>query len=377
MKLVPFSRPSFAGKEIDYLREAISNGNIGIDESFARRCEGAIAAETGVPRVHLTHSATAAIEVAALILDLRPGDEVIIPAFAFVTCANAVALRGAIPVLVDIREDTLNIDLEAAAAAITGRTRAILAVHYAGVPCDVDRLRLLADEKGLAVIEDAAQAFRSSLRGRPAGSFGHLGIYSFHQTKNLTSGEGGAILINDPIHEARAAIHLHKGTDRAAFDRGERSHYSWIDLGSSFTPNELAAAVLLAQLERADEITSNRRAIWARYHEALAQLEDAGNARRPVVPQEVTHNGHCYYLLLPDEASRDRFIAEMRARGIVTPFHFLSLDRSPGGRRYARAEGSLSIAHMAADCIVRLPLWFGMEAPVQDRVIEAIFEVLA
>lgn len=376
MTRIPFSRPSFAGNERDYVLQAISGGDLAANGDFARRCEGLIAVQTGLSVIHLTASATAGLELSALVLDLGPGDEVIMPAFAFVTCANAIALRGATPVFVDIRPDTLNVDPEAVEAAITPMTRAILAIHYAGIPCAIDVLKSLAERTGLILIEDAAQAYMSTLHGRPAGGFGHVGVYSFHQTKNLSAGEGGALIVNHPIYESRIEIQLNKGTDRRAFDRGERSRYTWIDLGSSFGANDLGAAVLLAQLERSAEITLARRAMWERYHSELAPLEKAGRASRPGVPANVVHNGHCYYLLLEDEPDRDRFIAAMLSKGITTPFHFLPLDSSPGGRRYGKVGGSLSVTHSAASRLVRLPLWFGME-PLQDRVIEATFAALA
>jgi dTDP-4-amino-4,6-dideoxygalactose transaminase len=375
MTRIPFCQPSFAGNELDYLHQAISGGYLGTNGVFVRRCEALIAAQTGLPLVHLASSATAGLELSALVLELGPGDEVVMPAFAFVTCANAIALRGATPVFVDILSDTLNVDPDAVEAAITPRTRAILAIHYAGIPCAIDILRSLAERRGLILIEDAAQAFMSTLDGRPLGGFGHIGVYSFHHTKNLSAGEGGALVVNDPAYEGRVEIQLNKGTDRRAFDRGERSRYTWIDRGSSYGANELGAAVLLAQLERTAVITNGRRALWARYHSELAPLEMAGKVRRPVVPANAVHNGHCYYLLLEDQQVRDRFIDAMLARGITTPFHFLPLDASPGGRRYGRAGGPLSVTHSAASRLVRLPLWFGME-PVQDQVIEATFASL-
>jgi dTDP-4-amino-4,6-dideoxygalactose transaminase len=375
MNTIPFSRPSFAGNELDYVREAISGGYLGTNGTFVRRCEALIAAGTGLPLIHLTTSATAGLELSALALELGPGHEVIMPAFAFVTCAVAVALRGATPVFVDIVPETLNIDPAAVEAAITPRTRAILAIHYAGIPCAIDVLKSLAERRGLILIEDAAQAFMSSLDGRPAGGFGHFGVYSFDHMKNLSSGEGGALVVNDAAYQDRVEIHLNKGTDRRAFDRGERRRFTWVDLGSSFAANNLGAAVLLAQLERTTEITEGRRALWAQYHAELAPLEKAGKVSRPGVPANAVHNGHCYYLLLEDEPARDRFIAAMQSRGITTPFHFLPLDVSPGGRRYAKAGGPLPVTHSAASRLVRLPLWYGME-PVQDRVIEAIFAVL-
>jgi dTDP-4-amino-4,6-dideoxygalactose transaminase len=370
-----FSQPVIVGREYDYVRQALQQGQLSNSGPFTRRCQSWLAAAIKAPTVQLTHSATAALELAALLTEVGPGDEVIMPAFTFVSCANAIALRGAIPVFVDIRSDTLNIDPDEAAGAITSRTRAIVAVHYAGVPCDIAPVMDLAERHSLVVIEDAAQALMASYRGKPAGTLGHLGVFSFHDTKNVMSGEGGALVVNDARFVERAEIAYRYGTDRGAFDRGERSRYEWIDLGSSFAPSEITAAVLLAQLERAEDITKARHGLWARYHEALAPLEASGIARRPVVPDDVQHNAHLYYLLLADQATRDRFIVGMRAAGISAPFHFVPLDASPGGRRYGRAHGDLPTTRSAAQRLVRLPMWFGMER-VQDRVIEAVLTLL-
>jgi dTDP-4-amino-4,6-dideoxygalactose transaminase len=370
-----FSQPVIVGREHDYLRQAMEQRHLSSDGPFTRRCETWLATRLNAPCAHLTHSATAALELSALLATLGPGDEVVMPAFTFVSCANAVALRGATPVFVEIRADTLNLDPRAVKEAITDRTRAIVAVHYAGVPCDMAAIAALAEQHGLVVIEDAAQALLSSYRGELAGTLGHLGVVSFHDTKNIIAGEGGAIIVNDTRLAGRASVVRQKGTDREEFLRGERARYSWVDLGSSFAPSELNAAVLLAQLEQAEEITRRRRALWARYHRAFAALEAAGAVRRPIVPDEVVHNGHLYYLLLPGEAERDRFIAAMKSRGIATPFHFVPLDDSPGGRRFARAHGDLSITHSVAGRLVRLPLWFGMEGD-QDRVIDATHSAL-
>lgn len=372
---IRFSQPVMVGRELDYVRQALEQRHLSSNGPFTHRCQAWLAARLNASRVHLTHSATAALELSALLAGLGPGDEVVMPAFTFVSCANAVALRGATPVFVDIRPDTLNLDPDEVAKAITARTRAIVAVHYAGIPCDIAAIAALADHNGLLVIEDAAQALMSTHGGRPAGTFGHFGVLSFHDTKNVISGEGGAIIVNDARFADRAEIVHMKGTDRGAFDRGLKAHYSWVDLGSSFAPNEVTAAVLLAQLERADEITCSRRVLWARYHSAFASLEQAGLARRPIVPDDVEHNGHLYYLLLADETARDRFIAAMHACGISTPFHYVPLDDSPGGRRYARACGDLPVTHSAARRLVRLPSWFGMEAE-QDGVIEATLRAL-
>ena len=372
---IRLSCPAMVGRELEYLREALAQGHLAGNGPFARRCEEWLAAHAGGARCHLTHSGTAALELAALLAQIGPGDEVVMPAFTFVSCANAVALRGATPVFADIDPATLNLDPQAAARAITARTRAIVAVHYAGIPCDMDAIDALARRHELIVVEDAAQALMSTYRGRPAGTLGHLGVLSFHDTKNVMCGEGGALVVNDARLHERAEIAHQKGTDRGAFDRGERSRYVWIDLGSSFAANELTAAVLLAQLEQAHEITARRRAMWQRYHARLAPLEVAGLVRRPAVPEGVEHNGHLYYLLLPDEAARDRFIAAMFAAGLSTPFHFVPLDDTPGGRRYARADGDLPVTRSAAARLVRLPLWSGME-DVQERVIAAVFRTL-
>jgi dTDP-4-amino-4,6-dideoxygalactose transaminase len=372
---IRFSQPVMAGREWDYLREAVAQGQLSSDGLFTQRCQTWLASALGARHVHLTHSATAALELSAVLTEVGPGDEVIMPSYTFVSCANAIALRRGMPVFVDIRPDTINIDPKQVEQAITERTRAIMAVHYAGVPCDMEPILALAKQHGLIVIEDAAQALMASYRGKPAGTLGHFGIFSFHDTKNVISGEGGAIVVNDARFSDRAEIVWRHGTDRRAFDRGERQIYTWLDLGSSFAPSEIVAAVLLAQLERAEAITRARHVIWSRYHSAFAPLESDGVVRRPVIPEDVTHNAHAYYLLLSDQTARDGFIASMHASGIATPFHFVPLDDSPGGRRYARTHGELPETRSVAQRLVRLPLWSGME-PVQDRVIEVALAAL-
>lgn len=372
---IRFSQPAIVGREFEYLREAVERRHLSSNGAFTHRCEAWLAAQMNASRAHLTHSATASLELAALLAELGPSDEAIMPAFTFVSCANAVALRGATPVFADIRSDTLNLDPKEVAGAITPRTRAIIAVHYAGVPCDMAELMVLAEQHGLVVIEDAAQALMSSYRQKPAGSLGHLGVISFHYTKNVMSGEGGAIIINDARFLERAEIVHEKGTDRHAFNRGQRPRYSWVDLGSSFAPSEITAAILLGQLEWAEEITRHRRILWERYHTAFEPLAAAEIARRPVVPDDVTHNGHLYYLLLQNEDERNKYISAMATRGINAPFHFVPLDDSPGGRRFARANGELPITHSIARRLVRLPLWFEMNDE-QHRVIDATLEIL-
>ncbi len=374
MSKVPFNRFVAIGRELDYLAQALASSHFASDGPFSARCKSWFASEIGAPHTHLTNSATAAIELATILAALEPGDEVIMPAFTYVTCANAVALRRAIPVFVDICPDTLNIDVNAAAQAVTPRTRALIVVHYAGIPCDMDAVIALAKRHDLIVIEDAAQAFLSRYRGRPAGTLGHLGVFSFHHTKNVTCGEGGALLVNDPRFIDRAGIVHQKGTDRMAFARGEVAAYNWTDLGSSFAPSDLTAAVLLAQLEHAVATTDRRRALWDRYHAAFAGIEMAGVVRRPQVPPDAVHNGHLYYLLLADERARNEFIARLAQVGVDARFHFMPLDRSKGGQKFGRSGGRLPVTHAMAARLVRLPLWLDMK-DAQDRVIEAVLSL--
>ena len=369
---IPLNCPEFSGNELIYAARALASG-LQTGGEFSNRCGRWLAQECGAEHVHLVQSATAGLELAMLMSGVGPGDEVILPSYTFVSCANAVALRGATPVFAEIDAATLTLDPAAAAAAVTGRTRAIIVVHYAGVPCEMDTIRRLADRNGLLVIEDAAQALLSRYRGRPAGSLGDIGVFSFHHTKNVTCGEGGAVVVNTAGLSRRAEIFHQKGTDRSAFDRGTRQKYTWIDLGSSFAPSEITAAVLLAQLEKAHEITERRRAIWANYHAAFAELEARGCVRRPVVPDYINHNGHLFYLLLENEDARDALILHMQKRGIVTPFHYVPLHDSPGGLRYARSATPLPITESVASRLVRLPLWPGIDS----RQNEVIGEVTA
>lgn len=373
----PFNRPSTVGRELDYVTEALAGIHYSGDGPFTKRCHALIEAHLGVSKALLTHSCTAALEMAALLCDLGPGDEVIMPSFTFVSTANAVALRGARPVFVDIRPDTLNLDETLIEAAITPRTRAIFVVHYAGVPCEMDPIGAIARRHGLRVVEDAAQALGSTYRGRPAGALGDMAAFSFHETKNVLSGEGGAFVTDDAALGARAEILREKGTNRSAFFRGEVDKYTWIDLGSSFLPSEITAAVLLAQLERLDAVNARRLALWSRYHEAFADLEDQEKLRRPVIPAHVAANGHMYYLLLPDPERQQAFIAGLREAGIHALFHYLPLDQAPGGKRYGRAGSDLSVTHDIAYRLVRLPLFYSLEDADQDRIIERVKVVAA
>jgi dTDP-4-amino-4,6-dideoxygalactose transaminase len=310
--------------------------------------------------------------MAALLLDIQPGDEIIMPSYTFVSTANAFVLRGGVPVFVDIREDTLNLDERLIESAITPRTRAIVPVHYAGVACEMDTIMALAQKHGLKVVEDAAQGVMSSYKGQALGSIGHLGAYSFHETKNVISGEGGALLVRDPDLFFRAETIREKGTDRSRFFRGEVDKYTWQEVGSSFLPGELIAAFLWAQLEEADRITNDRLAIWQRYHELLQPLEASGKLRRPVVPTDCQHNAHMYYVLLAPEIDRQKVLDEFKRNQIGSVFHYVPLHTSPAGLRYGRTHGSLEVTNRQSEQLIRLPLWVGLSPGQQDEVIQVL-----
>jgi len=368
-ELIPFNKPFMTGCETEYMLEAHANGQLAGNGPFTRRCHAWLEEYVGCDKALLTHSCTAALEMAAMLLNLKAGDEVIMPSYTFVSTANAFVLRGAIPVFVDIREDTLNINEALIEVAITPRTRAICVVHYAGVACEMDAIMDIAARHKLFVIEDAAQGLMADYKGRPLGSIGHLAAFSFHETKNIISGEGGALVINDARFAERAEILWEKGTNRSSFFRGEVDKYTWVDIGSSFLPGELIAAFLWAQLEHGEEITARRLAIWNRYHQAFAAAEGAGYVRGPFVPQGCGHNAHMYYLLFPEAAQRSAFIAALKAEGVHTVFHYVPLHLSPAGRRFGRVSGNLDVTVSLADRLVRLPLWVGLETQ-QERVIE-------
>jgi dTDP-4-amino-4,6-dideoxygalactose transaminase len=372
---IGFNRPALAGMELEYIAEAVAAGVTAGDGPFTRRCHAWLEARLGAPKALLTHSCTAALEMAALLFDLGPGDEVIMPSFTFVSTANAVVLRGATPVFVDIRSDTLNLDESLIEAAITPRTKAIFVVHYAGVGCAMDRIMDIAARHGLLVAEDAAQGLLSRHQGRPLGSVGHLAAISFHETKNVISGEGGALIVNDPCFIERAEVIREKGTNRTRFFRGEVDKYTWVDVGSSYLPSDLVAAFLFAQLEHANRLLDERRALWRRYHNGFAPLERDGQCRRPIVPAECDHNAHIYYLLLPDPEARDRVITALKTQDIHAPFHYVPLHTSPAGRRFGRTSGTLRHTEDLAARLLRLPLWYGM-TDEPDRVIAAIHALL-
>lgn len=369
---IPFNKPFMIGRELDYIAEAVALGHLSGDGPFTGKCHAWIERAFGAKKALLTHSCTAALEMAAILADLQPGDEVILPAYTFVSTANAFVLRGAVPVWCDIREDTLNMDERRIEALITPRTRVIVPVHYAGVGCEMDTIMAIAARHGLLVVEDAAQAVGAVYKGRHLGTIGHLGCYSFHETKNLISGEGGALVINDDNLIGRAEIIREKGTNRSAFFRGAVDKYTWVDCGSSFLPSELIAAFLYAQLEQAERINRKRLAIWKQYDEGLRPLEAAGSVRLPVVPACCGHNAHMYYLLLPGARQRDDLIASLGREGIRSVFHYIPLHTSPMGRRVQPAVPVLPVTERIAPRLLRLPMHYALTARQIQSVIRHV-----
>ncbi|MBL0934415.1 MAG: dTDP-4-amino-4,6-dideoxygalactose transaminase [Rhizobiaceae bacterium] len=370
---IPLGWPAMTGREIAYIGEALAAGRLSGDGPFTRRCHEWLERRLAAPRVLLTHSCTAALEMAALLLDLEPGDEVIMPSFTFVSTANAFVLRGAVPVFVDIRPDTLNLDETLVEAAITPRTRAIVPVHYAGIACDMDEILRVARRHDLKVVEDAAQGLGASYKGRPLGSIGDFGAFSFHETKNIVSGEGGALAVNGDRETAlRAEIIREKGTDRSRFLRGEVDKYTWQDVGSSYLPSELVAAFLFAQLEQADDINGRRLGAWQHYHDALEDAEIEGALRRPVVPEDCSHNGHIYYVLVNDAADRARILEAFRRRGVQAAHHYVPLHSAPAGLRYGRMSGGLAATDDLSARLLRLPLASDIRVDAQDQVLSLL-----
>ena len=370
MKPIPFNKPFIIGRELELIADAVARGHLSGDGHYTRLCHRWFEDRLGTRRALLTHSCTGALEMAAILCDIQPGDEVILPSYTFVSTANAFVLRGAVPVFVDIRPDTLNIDEKLIAAAITPKTRAIVPVHYAGVPCEMDAIMALANKHKLLVVEDAAQALLSTYKGKALGTIGHFGCLSFHETKNIISGEGGALLINDERFIGRAEIIREKGTNRSQFFRGEVDKYTWVDIGSSYLPSELVSAFLYAQLEHADEITAQRRHICSAYAEQLSPLEQAGKLRLPHFA--AGSNGHMFYILLDSLATRTALIAHLKARDIHPVFHYVPLHSSPAGRKYGRANGSMQVTDGLSERLLRLPLHYGMDDADVARVCTAI-----
>jgi dTDP-4-amino-4,6-dideoxygalactose transaminase len=373
---IPFNRPYTTGNELVYAAEAQRNHHLSGDGQFTKRCHRWIEQRTGCAKALLTHSCTSALDLAALLLDIQAGDEIIMPSYTFVSTANAFVLRGAVPVFVDIRQDTLNLDERLIEAAITPRTRVIAPIHYAGVSCDMDAILAIARRHDLKVVEDAAQGIMAGYKGRPLGAIGDLGSFSFHETKNIMSGEGGALLVRDSELVLRAEIIREKGTDRSRFFRGEIDKYTWQDVGSSFLPSEITAAFLWAQFEEAERISAERMAVWQRYHEMLAPLEQRGLLRRPIVPADCQHNGHLYYILLEPGIDRQKVLDMFKQNQIGAVFHYVPLHSSPGGMRFGRAHGDLSLTTSLSQQLIRLPLWLGLSEAQQRRVCEVLSAAL-
>lgn len=359
-----------SGNELKYIQEAHQRRHLSGDGHFTQLCHEWIERKTGTFKSLLTHSCTAALEMAALLARVEPGDEVIMPSYTFVSTANAFVLRGAVPVFVDVRVDTFNLNEALVEDAVTSKTKAIVPVHYAGVACEMDAILEIARRKGLLVIEDAAQGVGSLYKKRHLGTIGDLGAYSFHETKNVISGEGGALLLNSAEFVERAEILREKGTNRKKFFRGQVDKYTWVDVGSSYLPSDIIAAFLLAQLETIDAIVRERTRIWHEYHEGLAGLEAEGRLRRPIVPADCDHNAHMYYVVLSSAAERSALIAFLNDRGVKTVFHYVPLHSSPAGRQFGRAHGSLPVTDVAGERLLRLPMWVELQETAQ--VVDAI-----
>jgi len=371
---IPFNRPFFSGREFEFIHQAIANSQISGDGIFTRKCHALLENALGVSKVLLTTSCTHALEMAALLLDIKPGDEVIIPSFTFVSAVNAFVLRGARPVFIDIRADTLNLDESQLERLITPRTKAIVVVHYAGVGCDMDTIMQVAGQRGIPVVEDNAHGLFGKYRGKYLGTFGCLATQSFHETKNFTCGEGGALLINDERYIDRAEIIREKGTDRNRFFRGEVDKYTWLDVGSSYLPSDILAAYLYAQLEARELIQSRRQRIWEYYCGHLESWAGNSGVRLPIVPPQCEQPYHLFYLLLPSIEQRQAMIAHLNARGINSVFHYLPLHLSKMGRQFGGQEGDCPITEDVSDRLVRLPFYCDLTEDEQMRVVNALHE---
>jgi len=369
---IRFNEHPVVGREIEYIKEVISARRLSGNGKFTKRCHHLLQELTGAEKVLLTTSCTAALEMSALLIDLQPGDEIIMPSFTFVSTAHAFVLRGALPVFVDIDADTLNVNPDLVSKAVTSRTRAIVPVHYAGVPCNMDAILEIANKNKLYVIEDAAQGLLSADREGPLGSRGDLAALSFHDTKNVVSGEGGALLINNDKFLERAEVIWEKGTNRAKFFRGEIDKYTWVDIGSSYLPSELQAAFLCAQLEKASEITAERMRAWMRYQENLQPLENQGLISLPEIPNGIRHNAHIFYILVKSEKEQSRIINGLKEQEINAVFHYQALHSSPAGKKFGRSQGDLPVTDDLSVRLIRLPLFSGLTNDQVDLVSEQL-----
>ena len=372
--MIRFNVPPYTGKELDYIKVAVENQKICGDGEFTAKCNKWMEQKTGTTKALLTTSCTHATELAAILADIKTGDEVIMPAYTFVSTADAFVLRGATAVFVDIRPDTMNMDADLIEAAITDKTRAIVPVHYAGVSCDMDKIMEIAEKYNLAVIEDAAQGIMSTYKGKALGTIGDYGCFSFHETKNFSMGEGGALLIRDVDNVENAEIIREKGTNRAKFFRGQIDKYTWVEKGSSYLPSEMNAAYLYAQLELAEEITADRMATWNRYNEAFKELAEAGKVELPFIPEECTHNAHMFYLKCKDLEERTALISFLKENDILAVFHYVPLHTAPAGLKYGRFHGEDKYTTKESERLVRLPLYYGLEPEKTDYIIEKVKE---
>ncbi len=370
--MINFNVPPCADKAMDYIRECVKNEKICGDGAYTAKCSRWIEERTGTAKCLLTTSCTHATELAALLTDVQPGDEVIMPAYTFVSTANAFVLRGAVPVFVDIRPDTMNIDEKLIEAAVTDKTRAIAPVHYAGVACEMDTIMDIAERHHLAVIEDAAQGVLSSYKGKALGTIGDFGAFSFHETKNYSMGEGGALLIRNEKDIEEAEILREKGTNRSKYYRGQIDKYTWMNYGSSYLPSDMNAAYLYAQLEIADEINNARLACWNRYRENLTSLAEAGKIDLPVIPEGCVHNAHMFYIKAADIEERSRLIAYLKEKGILSVFHYIPLHTSPAGLRFGRFHGEDKYTTRESERLARLPMYYGLTLEQVDEICDAV-----
>lgn len=371
---IPFNKPHLVGKELAYIRDAHERRQLAGDGFYTKKCQRWMEITFKTPMSLLTHSCTAALEMMAILSGIELGDEVIMPDYTFVSTANAFVLRGGVPVFVDIRKDTLNINEKLIEKAITPKTKAIVAVHYAGVGCEMEAIHELAKKHKLLVLEDAAQGFLSTYKGLYLGTIGDMGAYSFHETKNVISGEGGAIILNHPKYVERAQIIREKGTNRTKFFQGKVDKYTWVDIGSSYLPGEVIASFLMAQLEKAADITKKRMHLWNRYHRELADLENQEHIRLPIVPAHVVHNAHLYYVLTKNPRQRIGLIESLKKRGILAVTHYVPLHSSPGGRRFSRSQGNMNVTNSVAETLIRLPLFYDLKDTEQADILQAIHD---
>lgn len=371
--MIPFNKPPLTGNEEKYVLESMQSSKISGDGEFTKRCHKWFEEKLGCQKALLTTSCTHALEMAAILIDIQPGDEVIMPSYTFVSTANAFVLRGAKIVFVDIRPDTMNIDEVLIEQAITDKTKAIVPVHYAGVACEMDKIMEIAQRHGLFVVEDAAQGMMSTYKGKPLGTIGHIGAYSFHETKNYTSaGEGGLLIINDERFKERAEIIREKGTNRSLFFRGMVDKYSWVDIGSSYLPSDMNAAYLWGQLEKADEINTDRLNSWQKYYDGLKELEQRGFIELPIIPNECIHNAHMFYFKVKDLDTRTALLEYLKQNDILAVFHYIPLHSAPAGLKFGRFDGEDKYTMVESERLIRLPMYFGLNENDQDKIIQTI-----